>query len=367
MPGLSVAIVAAGDPLSSDTWSGFTCGLAGGFEELGVEVVPVDSRPPRPVLDLARAALAPRFALAALPAAGRALLLAEMSSRMGAVFGATAERRLRGHEVDAVVQIGASHRPPGTAPATTLEDMTVSQAVAAGYPLWSAMPRRAVEARRRIQAAVYRHVRACCFLTSWAAESARRDYGVADERISVVGVGRNHQPQPPPQRDWSQPRFLFVGRQWERKRGDAVVRAFARLRERIPAATLDVVGGHPPLAAPGVTGHGELDAEVAALFSRATCCVVPSKVEPAGIVYAEAAAAGIPSIGTTAGGAPDIIGEAGRVVPPGDDEALLAAMLDLSDPETARRLGRLALERADRFTWRATAERTLRALALGLV
>jgi len=87
-------------------------------------------------------------------------------------------------------------------------------------------------------------------------------------------------------------------------------------------------------------------------------------VEPLGIVYAEAAAAGVPSIGSTAGGARTIIGdEGGRLTPPGDPAALEAAMLELCDPETARRMGEAARERAQAFTWDAVAGRMLRALA----
>ena len=40
--------------------------------------------------------------------------------------------------------------------------------------------------------------------------------------MSVVGFGRNCEPRPVP-RDWREPRFLFVGVDWQRKNGEAVV------------------------------------------------------------------------------------------------------------------------------------------------
>jgi glycosyltransferase involved in cell wall biosynthesis len=90
---------------------------------------------------------------------------------------------------------------------------------------------------------------------------------------------------------------------------------------------------------------------------------MPSSFEPFGIVHATAAAAGVPSIGTTVGGAGYVIGaHGGRLVPPGDRRALLAAMLELSSPDTAMRMGAAALERSRRFTWRAVAQRVLDAL-----
>ena len=87
------------------------------------------------------------------------------------------------------------------------------------------------------------------------------DYGIAAEKVHVVGIGCNHV-APAIEREWGTPRFLFVGLDWERKNGPGLLRAFARLREELPAARLDLVGGHPPLDQPGVTGHGVLRLDV---------------------------------------------------------------------------------------------------------
>ncbi|HSK50902.1 MAG TPA: glycosyltransferase family 4 protein, partial [Solirubrobacterales bacterium] len=145
---------------------------------------------------------------------------------------------------------------------------------------------------------------------------------------------------------------------------------FAVVRGRPPAATLDVVGGHPPLEAPGGTGHGllsrsspEQQALLAELFARATCHVLPSSYESFGIAYLDAGAAGVPSIGTTVGGAADAVGPGGLLVDPGDLEALAAAMLELCDPVRAAALGARARAHSDRFTWRGVAERVLAALS----
>ena len=91
---------------------------------------------------------------------------------------------------------------------------------------------------------------------------------------------------------------------------------------------------------------------------------MPSLHEPAGIVYLEAASAGVPSIGATNGGAATLIGAGGLVVDPLDADQIYAAMLALADPETARRLGGLAQSHSRLFTWRKVAERLVRALAI---
>jgi glycosyltransferase involved in cell wall biosynthesis len=70
--------------------------------------------------------------------------------------------------------------------------------------------------------------------------------------------------------------------------------------------------------------------------------VSASHEESAGRSYLEGFAAGIPSIGTSVGGTPEIIkdGVNGRLVKDSDPAALAEAILELSaDPEARRRMG----------------------------
>jgi len=273
--------------------------------------------------------------------------------------------------VDAIVQYGVGFDLPRATRFVTIEDATLKQVVEDFPWPWIGDPSPGLLRRQHAQIrARYARASACAFMSDWAARSAIEDYGVSPDKVHVVGAGRNHEP-PCRERDWSRPRALFVGGDWKRKNGPAVLRAFARVRERWPAAQLDLVGGHPALESlPGVHGHGVLSLakpaereQVEELFARATFFVMPSLYEPAGIVYAEAQAAGLASIATTSGGSRTIVGDAGIVVDPRDDDAIAAAMLELAEPATAARLGALALARAPRFTWKAVAERLLRALA----
>jgi glycosyltransferase involved in cell wall biosynthesis len=247
--------------------------------------------------------------------------------------------------------------------------MTVAQTRIYDYAGWEAISPRGFEARLARQRQAYRQAVGCCVATDWAARSIVDDYGIDPAKVHVVGIGRNHTP-PQADRDWSVPRALFVGRDWEGKNGPAVLRAFARLRATHPEARLDVVGAHPPLSAPGVTGHGVLalgdpdqHRRLEQLFAEATVFVMPSLAEAAGIAYIEAGAAGVPSIGTSAGGPASIIGDGGLVVDPTDDDALVAAMLRLADPATAARMGERARRRSALFTWDQVARRLVGALA----
>jgi glycosyltransferase involved in cell wall biosynthesis len=362
----TIAVVFPGDARARGTWSGTPAGIAEGLAELGHRVLRVDARAPAPLerTVLGAVALGRTRPGRGGPRAGRAA--ARLSPAMAALRtrGVAAALRRTGR-VDAIVQIGTGYAIPGETPVITYEDMTIPQAVALAYPGWDLLPARAVRSRMERQRRAYQRAAVCCTSTAWAATSIVEDYGIAPAKVQAIGIGRNHEPLAAG-RDWGTPRFLFVGLDWAGKNGDGLLRAFARLRERVPDAALDVVGGHPRLDAAGVTGHGILSMDepeqrrrLEALYGAATCFVMPSHKEASAIVYVEAAAAGLPVIGTAVGGSADLIGDGGCVVHPDDDEELLAAMLRLGDPATAARVGAAARERSRRFTWRAVAERML--------
>jgi glycosyltransferase involved in cell wall biosynthesis len=91
---------------------------------------------------------------------------------------------------------------------------------------------------------------------------------------------------------------------------------------------------------------------------------MPSLFEPAGVVFTEAAAAGLPSIAGTNGGSADFVGDGGVMVNPESDDQILLAMQALADPERARQVGSAAAARSMLFTWGAVAARLLHGLGL---
>ncbi len=110
-----------------------------------------------------------------------------------------------------------------------------------------------------------------------------------------------------------------------------------------------------------VTFTGRIDhAEYVRQYARAEMAAVPSVYEGFGLPAGEAMACGVPVISTTGGALPEVVGDAGLLVPPADPAALAGAIRTLYDnPALAAELGAAGRRRVNaRFTWRRAAELT---------
>jgi len=88
--------------------------------------------------------------------------------------------------------------------------------------------------------------------------------------------------------------------------------------------------------------------------------VIPSVHEAYGMVAAEAMSYGKPVIASNTGGLPEVVGDAGILVPPQDEKALAEAINALGQDESRRaQLGNAAKERMRAFSWDEMAKRTL--------
>ena len=193
-------------------------------------------------------------------------------------------------------------------------------------------------------------------------DSLVEDYAIDPSAIVVTGAGANIAPQPPADRRDDGRTLVFVGRDFRRKGGAVLLRAFRKLRRARPHLRLLIAGPEGSLdLGQGVTNLGELPFErVRDLLCEATIFVLPTLREPFGIAYLDAMLCEAPCVGTSVGVVPEILGDAGIVVPPADDAALagaIAALLD--DPARRRALGaagrRRVLEKG--YLWPEVARR----------
>ena len=93
------------------------------------------------------------------------------------------------------------------------------------------------------------------------------------------------------------------------------------------------------------------------LYGAADALVAPSFYEGFGITVLEAMACGTPVITSNVTSLPEVVGDAGIMVPPEDVSAIAQATQRLkTHPGEAARLSRLGLERVKQFTWQNAAE-----------
>jgi phosphatidyl-myo-inositol alpha-mannosyltransferase len=164
-------------------------------------------------------------------------------------------------------------------------------------------------------------------------------------------------------------RVFFIGRAEKRKGLGVLLHAFARLRARLPYATLVIAGATrgqaleesrlgfgPPLDLEGVEALGWVaDDEKIAQLARAEVMCAPSlAAESFGIVLAEAMASGVPVVASDLPGYRAVLGdgEAGRLVPPGEPALLADALYDvLQNEDEQRRLVAAGLVAAESLSW----------------
>lgn len=151
------------------------------------------------------------------------------------------------------------------------------------------------------------------FPSAWAVDQAVTRCGATRDRLLLIPWGANLAAEPS---DEEVARFLerrrrrrpcsliFIGREWQRKGGDAVVATVRELERRGTPCRLVIVGTEPPEPVPASTvvipfvdkrrpDHARL---LSTLLAEAHFLFVPSRAEAYGQVFCEAAAFGLPAL-----------------------------------------------------------------------
>ncbi|MFC1498905.1 glycosyltransferase family 4 protein [Verrucomicrobiota bacterium] len=159
------------------------------------------------------------------------------------------------------------------------------------------------------------------------------DYNIPSVKIEVVGAGPNFTALPDiKDKQYTSKNILFVGKDFKRKGGDTVLKAFRMLRKRDPEANLVIVGPDHEIEEPGVINKKLLDFEsMPDIYKDATVFVMPTLREPFGLAFLEAMAYGLPCIGSDVEAVPEIVenGTSGYVVPCGDHMMIAEKIMDL--------------------------------------
>jgi len=213
---------------------------------------------------------------------------------------------------------------------------------------------------------VFRQARAIIATSKWAADDLARSYPTCADKLNVMPYPIKLNRFDPSwiseryQRAEASPNmpmtFLFIGGDFVRKGGPELLSAWRQGRFST-SARLVLVSGYDFSKIdlpPGVTVRTGISAYTNAwydLWREADVFIMPTHGEAFGMVFQEASAAGLPSIGTRLNAIPEIVdhGISGLLIEPGHVYQLVVAMRTLADSiALRRRMGRAARAKMER-------------------
>lgn len=268
-------------------------------------------------------------------------------------------------QVDLIVQVGVlfdARWQTGSPPSLIYTDYTAhlaAQRPSAGRSPFSGIQRQEWLALERAAFARASHI---CTRSELVRVSIIEEYGVAPEKVTAVGSGVNFAglPQPVQHRETATPTVLFIGKEFYRKGGDLLLKAFAQARQEVPGARLKMVTAVPIPSAFPDTGVESIQATwnrqtIAALYRSADLFVLPARLETWGDVLLEAMSYGLPCIGVTGQAMEEIVDhESTGLIVPAEDVAALAQSLVrlLTDARLRGRMGQQArLKVEENYQW----------------
>ena len=361
-------VISEGNAESWDSWSGTSKSVVNGLRHRGHHVITGDSDIYgllRPLIggtqySMNRKRWWVKYHLGRLPFFMRSRNAAALVQRYAS-------------ECDAILQFGATFNPGFTSglPLFLYCDGNIalsSHARPSGQSEASHLRESEIESVRTREYDLYRRASHIFTISERLRQSFVEDFSIPLNNVTTVYAGANiptldsdmvyngEYPWPPT--------VLFVGRQFERKGGDVLLRAFQAVKTSIPDARLLLLGPEGlEISQEGVVQLGLIDKDapdgtrrIADVYRQSHVFCMPTRYEGLSISFLEAMSFGLPCVSTyTEWSQPEMIldGETGLVIPMDDDEALAAALVELlSHPQKAKDMGERGRARASSiFTW----------------
>ncbi|MEM6484709.1 MAG: glycosyltransferase family 4 protein [Pseudomonadota bacterium] len=223
----------------------------------------------------------------------------------------------------------------------------------------------------RMQTRVIRRLKHVITVSKQSQRDIRREFGLSADKVDLIYNGIDTTVFTPKQIDpGSAPRLMATASADAPLKGlKYLLLAYADLLADFPDLELLVVGRPNPggktdrlLDRLKLRGRVEFVSglstdELVLCYAQAHIAVVPSLYEGFGLPAGEAMACGVPVVTTDGGALPEVVGEAGVIVPSGDAQALAEAITRLlRDSERRQSLAVAGRRRiVDNFSWEVCA------------
>lgn len=212
------------------------------------------------------------------------------------------------------------------------------------------------------------------YSSTWAANIAIEKYSIEKRKVLVIPFGANLDSIPEKFERTLAPNvcnLLFIGTNWHNKGGPIALECLEYLSEKGIKAHLTICGCNPEemINSDKVTLYPFLNKNdpkdfktLSELYKNSTFFILPTRLEAYGIVFCEAAAYSLPSIGTNTGGVSSAIaeGESGFLMPheaKGKDyaEKIISVISDNEKYLSLCKTSRVVFE--NKFNWPSWAEK----------
>lgn len=334
-----------------------------------------------------RCALLKRVSIEDYPLGSGTRMLDRFESRARKLFGVEdmgisiegrMDRRFRKTHADGLpnvfIQLGRAPLPIGNERHYVYQDLCVRflRECAEHDPVlfrlsgYGPQKKTALQRAEKLQDQFYEKAAGIFCMGHWLANYLVSYCGLPEAKVHWIGAGCNAFPLSDDSIPRTGNKILFVGRDFERKGGFEALSAFPKVRKEIPSAQLLIAGPRIPIdsSIDGVTWLGDISIQkISELMSQVDAFVMPSYFEAFGIVFVEAAAAGLPIVARDAFEMPYLVDDKvnGRLVAKdARSEEIADAILEvLTEP----RFRRAAMERREEicktYSWDAVAARML--------
>jgi glycogen synthase len=237
-------------------------------------------------------------------------------------------------------------------------DYTMAQA-ARDWPAWAAFESQSELSRwLAVEKRAYEQAETIFTMGASTAMAVIADYGIPEGKVRVVGSASDFDQPFRGTRSFGSQVILFQGSEFERKGGDVLLDAFAKVRASLPSASLTIIGTDRPIQDIGVSVLGIVPpTKVRELLLQADVVAAPARCDPFTAFVIEAMNYGTPSVVTRTSGISEQIKGGGLVLERLDAELLAEALIALlTDQKRLKTMSESARQViADTLNWNAVA------------